>query len=156
VSLSDHPRRRPGCPVMLGNVRLLNGAGQPVDQILCGEPLTIEIELDPACETGEHHVGVGFDDNLGCRLFTIGTYLTDSLGGTARNPRRFRCELETLPLAPGRYGISINAGSRHFPWTDYIDQALWFEVSAADFYGNGRLPAPDCGRFLMRSNWVAE
>jgi hypothetical protein len=32
---------------------------------------------------------------------------------------------------------------------------VWFDVEAADFYGNGRLPNPNWGRYLMRSRWEA-
>ena len=49
--------------------------------------------------------------------------------------------------------LTVNAGPRQWVWTDMIDQALWFEVSATDFYGNGKLPNPDWGRFLVRSQW---
>jgi hypothetical protein len=35
-----------------------------------------------------------------------------------------------------------------------IDQAVWFDVSATDFYGNGRLPNPDWGRCLVRTQWT--
>ena len=39
-----------------------------------------------------------------------------------------------------------------------IDQALWFDVLEDDFFGNGRVPNPDWGPFLVRSKWepVAE
>src|SRR5207247_3201776 len=37
VSLSEHRNRRHGCPTVLGGLRLLNSAGQPTDQLLCGE-----------------------------------------------------------------------------------------------------------------------
>jgi hypothetical protein len=36
-----------------------------------------------------------------------------------------------------------------------VDQAAWFDVAPADFYGNGRMPNPDWGRFLLRSRWDA-
>jgi hypothetical protein len=131
----------------------LNVLGQPTDQLLCGEQVTIEIEIAADCPLGDYHVAVGFDDILGCRLFTAATYLSESLPSPDRTMRRFRCTLGELPLCPGRYGITLNAGPRTNVWTDMIDQALWFEVTATDFYGNGRLPNPDWGRFLVRSAW---
>ncbi len=69
--------------------------------------------------------------------------------------QRVTCRLEQLPLTPGRYCITLNAGPRHDVWTDVVDQAVWFDVLPADFYGNGKLPNSDWGRFLMRSRWTA-
>jgi lipopolysaccharide transport system ATP-binding protein len=155
VDLTNHPHRRPGSPAILGRVRLLNALGQPTDQLLCGERVTVEVELAEGCLPDDYHVAIGFDDMLGCRLFTGATYLTDTLSPD-RTMRRFRCSLDELTLCPGRYAITLNAGPRHNVWTDMVDQAVWFEVAATDFYGNGRLPNPDWGRFLTRSNWEAD
>jgi lipopolysaccharide transport system ATP-binding protein len=154
VALSDHPNRRPGCPKIVGGLRLLNSMGQPTDQVLCGEAITIEVTIDPDCEAGNLHFAVGFDDTLGCRLFTAATYLTDSWQPQRGRVARLACRLSELPLGPGRYCLTLNAGPRHWVWTDVIDQALWFDVAETDFYGNGRLPNPDWGRFLVRSQWA--
>ena len=153
VDLSDHPHRRQGSQPILGGVRLLNALGQPTDQLLCGEQVTIEVDIAAECPPGDYHVAVGFDDMLGCRLFTAATYLSESLPSPDRTMRRFRCTLGELPLCSGRYAITLNAGPRTNVWTDVIDQALWLEVAATDYYGNGKLPNPDWGRFLVRSQW---
>jgi lipopolysaccharide transport system ATP-binding protein len=154
VSLADHPNRRPGGPTILGGLRLLNSMGEPTDQLLCGEAVTVELTVDPGCDLDHLHFAAGFDDTLSCRLFTLATYLTDSWHPRRGRVRRVLCRLPELPLGPGRYSLTINAGPRHWVWTDMIDQALWFDVTATDFYGNGRLPNPDWGRFLVRSQWA--
>jgi lipopolysaccharide transport system ATP-binding protein len=153
VDLTDHPRRRPGCKPVLGSVRLLNSAGQTTDRVLCGDGITVELGVHAKCSTAQPHFAVGFDDTLGTRLFTAATYLTAGTPAVDRRTRRVVCRLEALPLTPGRYCLTLNAGPRHAAWTDVVDQALWFDVVPADFYGNGRLPNPDWGRFLMRSTW---
>jgi lipopolysaccharide transport system ATP-binding protein len=155
IDLSEHPNRRPGCPTVLGGLRLLNGAGETTDQLLCGEAVTVELTVDPACDLDHLHFAVGFDDTLSCRLFTLATYLTDSWRPQGSRARRVVCHLDGLPLGPGRYCLTVNAGPRLNVWTDMIDQALWFDVTATDFYGNGKLPNPDWGRFLVRSRWAA-
>jgi lipopolysaccharide transport system ATP-binding protein len=155
VDLADHPRRRPGCKPLLARLRLLNGSGQPTDQFLCGEPVTVEVSLNPAHPLTQPQVAVGFDDTLGTRLFTAATYLCAAPPASGPAVHRYVCRLAELPLTPGRYCLTLNAGPLHAAWTDVIDQAVWFDVSAADFYGNGRLPNPDWGRFLVRSSWKA-
>jgi hypothetical protein len=157
VDLANHPNRRPGCLPILGRVSLQNSAGEATDQVLSGEPVTLEIQVDPRSPVTEPHFAIGFEDMLGCRLFTVATYLSDSLGGAPRRPRGLRCELDRLPLCPGRYPgrycLTLNAGPREGVWMDVVDQALWFDVAPSDFYGNGRIPNPDWGRFLVRSRW---
>jgi len=155
VDLTDHPHRRPGCKPVLGSVRLLNSSGQATDQIMCGEAIVVELGIHPACSTSQPHFAVGFDDTLGTRLLTAATYLTDTSPPIEQGCRRVVCRLDQLPLTPGRYCLTLNAGPRHAVWTDVVDQAVWFDVVPADFYGNGRLPNPDWGRFLLRSRWHA-
>jgi lipopolysaccharide transport system ATP-binding protein len=154
VSLADHPNRRPGCTPILGKVRLLDGAGKPVPQVTCGAPVMIEVAVQPGCPVAEPHLAVGFEDTLGCRIFTAATYLTDTATPEMRRAGRLVCRLDELPLAPGRYCLTLNAGPQGGQWADVIDQALWFEVIASDFYGNGKLPNPDWGRCLIRSRWA--
>jgi lipopolysaccharide transport system ATP-binding protein len=153
VSLIDHSHRRAGSTPILGKIRLLGGDGTPADQFPCGEPIEIELEVDSRCPFSRPHLAVGFEDMLGCRLFTVATYLTDSWSPKGCQPRRVTCRIDQLPLTPGRYSISLNAGPREWVWTDVIDQAVWFDVLENDFYGNGRIPNPEWGRFLVRSSW---
>ncbi len=153
VDLLDHPRRRAGSRPILGRIRVLDADGEPADQIPCGEPVQIELEVDPRCTISRPHFAVGFEDMLGCRLFTVATYLTDTWTPGDGQPRRIRCRVDQMPLTPGRYSISLNAGPREWVWTDVIDQALWLDVLENDFFGNGRIPNPDWGAFLVRSTW---
>jgi lipopolysaccharide transport system ATP-binding protein len=156
ISLSEHTNRRQGCSPIVGGLRLLNSVGLPTDQLLCGESIAVELAIDPACDIEHLHFAVGFDDTLGTRLFTLATYLTDTWQPTRSRVARAVCHLGELPLGPGRYCLTINAGPRANVWTDVIDQALWFDITATDFYGNGRLPNADWGRFLVRSRWQSE
>jgi len=155
VGLLDHPNRRVGSTPILGRVRLLDADCSLADQFPCGDPILIELELDPSCTLSKVHFAIGFEDMLGCRLSTVATYLTDSWSPDGSQPRRVICRVDQLPLTPGRYSISLNAGPLEWPWTDFIDQAVWFDVLANDFYGNGRIPSADWGRFLARSRWRA-
>ena len=63
------------------------------------------------------------------------------------------CRLDQLPLAPGRYGLSLDVTTFGEGPIDTVDQAVWFDVVASDVYGNGRLPSPRWGRFIVRSRW---
>lgn len=153
VDLADHPNRQLSCTPVLGKIRLLDEAGNPTTQIPCGAPVMIELKAIPYCPFTEPHFGIGIDDVLGCRVLTAATYLTTTAPALLRRTGHLLCRIDELPLAPGRYSLTVNAGPPEKPRTDVIDQALWFEVVPTDFYGNGRLPHPDWGRCLVRSSW---
>lgn len=154
VDLASTPNRRPGCTPILGKVRLLDEHGKPATQLLCGAPAQIEVSVVADCPYAEPHIAVGFDDSLGCRIFTAATYLTDTAPAALRRHGHLVCRLAELPLAPGRYCLTLNAGPQGGQWIDVVDQALWFEVAPSDYYGNGKLPNPDWGRCLVRSRWA--
>jgi lipopolysaccharide transport system ATP-binding protein len=153
VDLSNHPNRRIGSASILGKMRLLNDSGEPTDQFKSGEPMLIELEVNPESRTCRTQFAIGFDDMFGCRLFTVATYLTDTWSDHGREPRRVVCRVDQLPLCPGPYSITLNAGPPGAVWSEMIDQAARFDVIATDFYGNGRIPDPEWGRFLVRSDW---
>lgn len=153
IDLEDHPNRRNGSTAILGRIRMLDPAGQPTAQYCCGEAMTVEVALTPNCPVGEPDIAIGFEDTFGRRLFTAATYLSDSPKPVLHRSARAVCRIPELPLAPGEYYLTLNAGPSHARWTDVIDQAASIEVTAADYYGNGRLPNPDWGRVLMRSQW---
>jgi lipopolysaccharide transport system ATP-binding protein len=153
VDLTDHPRRRAGCKPILAKVSLLNKSGLPTDQLICGEAVAVELTVDPRCSCNQPHFAVGFDDTHGIRILTVATYLSDFVPTNMDKPRRVICRLDQLPLTPGRYCLTLNAGPQENKWTDFIDQAVWFDVIASDFYGNGVIPHPLWGHFLVRSRW---
>jgi lipopolysaccharide transport system ATP-binding protein len=155
VDLSSHANRRPGSKTIFRRIRLCNAAGATTPEFGCGEPMTIELDVDPAGCPSDLQFAVGVEDLFGGRLFTVATTLTTSPLPPTDRPRRLSCQIEQLPLAPGRYALSLNAGPLHQGDLDLVSQAAWFDVVGADFYGNGRLPAPSQGRFLVRSAWTA-
>jgi hypothetical protein len=156
IDLAEHQNRRPGCPSLLKRVVLRNGEGELTNQFLSGEAIALELSAEADESMGDLHFGVAVEDALGCRLFTVATYLTDTIPATSGRHRCVRCQLNELPLAPGRYYVSLNAGPlRDDVSTDLVDQAASFEVTATDYYGGGKLPHARRGRMLMRSRWDA-
>lgn len=153
MDLRAHPNRRTGAKPILQSVRLFNENGDPATDVPCGHPLALEMEVDPGFGQIELHVAVGFDDNLGTRLFTVGTHLSDSLPLNPTATRCVRCRIDQVPLLPGRYWLTVSAGPIHRPDTDAIERALSLEVVETDFFRAGRFPPPNEGKFLVRSQW---
>jgi lipopolysaccharide transport system ATP-binding protein len=155
ADLSDHPNRVSGRMPIIRHTRLLNGSEQPTDQFQSGKPIAIELLVDSSKASTDFNCGIQFEDSFGRRLFTVSTLLSDSACVSRSGLQRLVCHLDQLPLAPGRYLLNFAAKSTTDVQLDKIDQAIWFEVTAGDFYGNGRLPKPNGGPFLVRSHWSA-
>ncbi len=155
VDLADGTRRGAGGPPVFRKLRLLNGSGEPTDQLACGEPMAIEFETDWRGPPTAANFYVGVNDAFGTRLFTVGTFLAKAVPFDLPGARRVVCKLSALPLAPGRYCLDVFAKPPHLPPLDERRDAAWFDVVPVDFYGNGRLPDPGLGTFLVRSDWSA-
>jgi lipopolysaccharide transport system ATP-binding protein len=154
--LSDHPGRRPGMRPHFRALRVRDGKGHVTNQIGCGDPVQFEIALDTAAAASDYNVQIGVEDHMGVRLFTLATNF--SAGGSLPLSGRGRvvCSLDQFPLCPGRYALSVFLGPVYKPLIDAVDQALWLEVVAKDFFGNGRLPHSSEGRLLVRSRWESD
>jgi lipopolysaccharide transport system ATP-binding protein len=156
VDLIDHPSRRVGKTPILGRLRLLNSSGRPASEFLSGESITVELGVVAPQPVHKPCFAIGIEDSFGCRVFTVATYMTENPPTVVTSDEKLVCRLDELPLCPGRYCVSLNAGPLHGAWTDALDQVTWFDVVASDFYRNGKLPDAEWGRFLVRSRWHAE
>ncbi len=153
ISLADHAARRPGCTPFLRAARLLDAGGAPRDRFLCGESLTVELTFEPVKPLTEPQFTVGVEDCMGKRVFTLATYLSDSHLPPLDGPCKVRCRLDELPLVPGRYTLSLAAGTYHNRFLDALDHAVTFEVEPDDFFKNGRIPSSTLGAVLVHSKW---
>ena len=153
VDLSAHPTRRFDALPLLKRVRLLDRDGKVKDRFGCGEAMQIEFTFDPVITLRAPQFGIGVDDWMGSRIFSLTTYFSDSELPSLEKPCVVSCHLDELPLAPGRYTLSLSAGNLHNPTIDALDNAVSFDVDSVDYYGNGRTPEAAFGRILVRSRW---
>ena len=155
VDLSSHPTRRSNAVPLLKRVRLLDKNGNAKDRFYCGESMKIEFTLDPVVRLSNPYLGIGVDDWMGGRIFSATTFFSDSQLPTLDQPCKVVCDIHEIPLAPGRYAMSLSAGTSREPLMDALDSAVSFDVEAVDFFKNGRIPDPTLGRVLVRSRWEA-
>jgi lipopolysaccharide transport system ATP-binding protein len=153
VDLTSHPTRRSDALPLLKAVRLLDKDNKVKDRFYCGEAMKIEFTFDPVVTLRAPQFGIGVDDWMGSRIFSLTTYFSDSELPSLEQPCRVSCQIDEIPLAPGRYTLSLSAGNLHNPFIDALDNALSFDVDSVDYYGNGRTPEAAFGRILVRSRW---
>ncbi len=153
VDLSSHLTRCGDALPLLKRVRLLDKEGNVKDRFRCGEPMMIEFTLDPIVSLKDPQFGIGVDDWMGSRIFSITTYFSDSQLPALEQPCKVICSIDEVPLAPGRYSLSLSAGTPHNKVMDSLEKAVSFDVEPVDFFGNGRVPDPGYGRVLVRSRW---
>jgi lipopolysaccharide transport system ATP-binding protein len=156
VDLADHSGRATGAIPLLQSVRLVDGSGRPTTRFACGDSLSVELNV-VATDGSRLNIGLVFEDSFGHPLFTVGTYLSES-GPLAMNNRgRVIGHVDHLPLSPGNYCLSIHAYRPHDDQPiDAVNHAMWIEVTAADYYGNGVVPQARRGRFVVRSQWLVD
>ena len=118
--------------------------------------MKFEFTFDPVVNLRSPEFGIGVDDWMGSRIFSITTYFSDSELPSLDRQCRVTCSIDEIPLAPGRYTLSLSAGTSHNPLIDALDNAMSFDIESVDFFGNGRIPDPGLGRVLVRSRWETE
>ncbi|MDZ4817763.1 MAG: ABC transporter ATP-binding protein [Planctomycetota bacterium] len=153
VSLVDHPARAAGGEPLLQSVRFLNADGEQASSFAVGDPFTVEFELDPRTPLRQAEIGIGFNSVTHGRVFSVGTFLSDRVLSDISEPSVIRCQIEQLCLVPGRYSLSLSAGTHGHKLLDNIEDAVYLDVEASDFYGNGTVPMASLGHVAVRSKW---
>jgi lipopolysaccharide transport system ATP-binding protein len=136
------------------HVRLLDGDGAQVPEFSSGQTVRLAIGYRVADGSGPSGVAVklaiksaGGYSIASCENACVGELFRDL-------PRRGEmvCELDRLPLAPGRYklGLSLWIDSK---LTVALPEVGEIRVSEGSFYPTGKLPASGSGHSLLRYRW---
>jgi len=149
-SASTH---RIGSIPIIRNIRLLDDAGNLKHSFLSGDKLIIEFIVEPIVPLSVPQFGIGFDDVISGRVFSVTTFSSNVLLSPLNRRAKVICQIDELPLAPGSYLLSLSAGTNESLVMDSLDYAVSIEVEPSDVYGNGRLYGPTHGRVLVRSKW---
>lgn len=153
IDLSGHATRRRGVAPLIKSVQLLNERHELTDTFGCGESISIRFELMPERRLERPHLGIGVDDMVGQRVFSVTTSLSDAELPAIDRRAVITCEIPSIPLAPGDYTLSLSAGTYDNNLMDNLSNAVNIRIVAADFFGNGRMPPTGLGQVLVKSSW---
>ncbi|MDZ8055081.1 MAG: ABC transporter ATP-binding protein [Aulosira sp. ZfuVER01] len=126
-------------PLWIESVAILC-KNRPVNQLLMGETLSLEITFCSETPTQDPKIGFVIYSMHGSPLLNANNrYQVSEQLSVPVNRGRIICEIGMLPLAEGYYSISFWFGDTK---NDYhrIDHPLSFEVIGRDIWGNGQLP----------------
>jgi lipopolysaccharide transport system ATP-binding protein len=129
---------------------LLDDQGEPTNFMPVGGRFHLRLVLDAPITVEAPTVTVGIDDNLGQRLISLQTPLTNPALARLQQPGLLDCVVESLPLAPGDYWVKL--GFAAVPdEIDEIERALRFTVTEGELFGGGR--GHHRGVCVAPSNW---
>jgi lipopolysaccharide transport system ATP-binding protein len=156
TELLDHPFRRIGAQPLLTRIELNDAEGKGKTCFSTGEPMSIKLTISTQTAIRSLQFGIGVDSQYGARIFSVATYLSDCQLEMPPGESSVRCTIESLPLVPGHYYLSLSAGPSSQLLLDQIEEAISFEVMGGDFYGNGKPTEAWSGVVAVRSQWLQE
>jgi lipopolysaccharide transport system ATP-binding protein len=153
INLERHSGRRAGSPVIMRTVALRSDRGDPAASIRMGTGLSIRVDYE-ADRVISPVLGVVIKNNYGAALFGINNRLVPGFEfPNASRSGEIACLLRNLPLMPDTYSIDLYFGDGYTDH-DVIYDAVTFEVVAADVFGSGKLPSPECGSMYWPATWT--
>jgi lipopolysaccharide transport system ATP-binding protein len=141
VDLEGVGERRSIVGPLLKTVEFLTDDEQPLSEgVPVGSRLKIKVHFELLNPTSNFHVGIGFNNHYGQRIFTAHSIFEPNHGEREREGRQVLCcEIPSFTLMPGEYTVKLWLDLRGKE-ADAIEDAVKIRVLESDFYGSGRAP----------------
>jgi lipopolysaccharide transport system ATP-binding protein len=118
-------------------VTLLDEQGDSTTFMPAGGRFHMRLVLDAPRAVESPTVTIAIDDNLGQRLLSLMTPLTNPVLTRLQESCTLDCVVEQMPLAPGDYWVKLGVSAVPDE-IDEIDRAMRFTVTEGDLFGSGR------------------
>jgi len=137
------------------SLRILNQNGDEVSVLESGGNYIFEIGYENNFGKSINNVCISLDfyDQYGNRILLfrnnfVGTFLDlKSIRG------KVNCTIHNLPLALGKYQVSLYMSHSDHETLDFIERVGCFNVDGGDFFGTGSSGLPNHCKVLMLSSW---
>lgn len=151
LKLSEIPRTTGLKPLIIDG-KLNNNALVGEHLVKPGHPIEFEFMVNTQERLPSFTMGIHFETATGLRIYAVNTrwalqYLVLSAGRSL-----VHCTIDSLPLVPGSYTISIGISSRQSQ-LDWLERIARIQVTVEDIYGTGELPWQGQGYFLSKAKW---
>ena len=154
IPLSQRKDRQGTGLLKFEDVWLENSHGERATSFCSGDTVTIAAMYDSRQQKNINNVRIGIA--LRGNMNELITDLRNDYSGypfkSILSKGIIKCRLPNLPLNEGRYGFNIFA-SINGVIADWIVDVGIFYIESGDYYGNGQLPGPSWGPFLLNQEW---
>jgi lipopolysaccharide transport system ATP-binding protein len=156
VDLRDPRLHRGGRDIRIERVAIMDSESVPCARISFGEPFQVVLEASLGRDVSGLHVGLGIAAPDGTRLTT--THHSDTLRTRDfyKGKLILRCVFESNLLAPGIYYLHVGAHSEDSLGSDYVPDALTFEVLPITSGRDDDFQPRNFGLFRHPTRWVVE
>jgi lipopolysaccharide transport system ATP-binding protein len=155
VEFEEMPNRR-SSPLgrLLQKAELFTDNDRPLHEGLpLGARLKIKLHFDLPRPTDSFEVGIGFNNNLGQRVFTAHSCLEPERTPGMKSGRQiFTCDIPSFTLVPGDYNTFLWLDISNTK-ADSIEDVIRITVIESDFFGTGKVPR---GAFVLPQRWQLE
>jgi lipopolysaccharide transport system ATP-binding protein len=151
--LNSHASRSSKHIAIIQSVTLSRRDGIETTQFYSEDEATIDIKLNLPSQLQSPRLAISIEDSLGRRIFTVASYFCQNPLRDIEGNADIRCVIPKLPLAPGRYLLSVRISDKFRGLLDSLDCVAWLDVIWNNNYGNGESPTPMSGPVLQDSRW---
>ena len=152
IDLGEVGTRRSAIAPLLKRMEFCTDNEKPLgDGIPIGTALKVKVHFDLPSPVDKVHVGLGFDNMYGQRIFTAHSIFQAGLFiGTRAGTQVYVCEIPSFTLMPGEYSVKVWLDLKSGQ-ADTIEDAAKITVLESDYYGTGRVPWN--GTFVLPQRW---
>ena len=128
--------------------------GNEREFLFCGEHVEWRLYYEANGHTELRNVaaGIGITAFSGAHMSELSNKIAAWEFGRVGPKGYFRCTIQKLPLAPGSYSVNLILRQNEII-QDWLKEAAVITVEQGDFFGNGKMPTPGRGGFLMEQTW---
>ncbi len=152
VNLTGAVRAKGNSDRIFRSARLENSAGIATTQFRPGDAVVLRFVVAIPKEPRGVRIGIGVNNSLGERLFTVDSSLNAVTVPVAKGLQVLVCHLASVPLVPGRYAITLGLSTAN-GITELLRDVMSFSIEDADFFGVGIAPRRHAGHWLMKAEW---
>jgi lipopolysaccharide transport system ATP-binding protein len=151
----DNPERSGTGEVRLTAARALNEWNRPARSLIAGRPATLEFRYENRLAEKHAHLALTIFNQLGAAVTNLNMRLTGFSADPLGSEGTFSCHIPNLPFPTGHYRVAV-AVQVHGMTTDFVPNALLFEVDSTVFYESGRTPDIRHCACMLQHQWRHE
>lgn len=132
--------------------------GNEISALTCGDDAIIEMTLAKKDNgpISQLNIALGLDDELGTRVAHLSNDLTGQSFGTLNDETiKVQIRIPRFPLKQGSYRCTLFSAIGG-EVTDWMQEAVVFNVDAGDYFGSGKNPPDGQGYLCMDHSFVVQ